>query len=46
MESIFFLTNNSQTKFQDLQEHYGFKTYIKELDTFEFDLIGLVNFIR
>ena len=44
MKSIFIFTNSSQTKSQDIQEHYGFKTnthppHIKELDTFVFDLI-------
>ena len=48
MKSILFLTNNFQTRSQEL---YGFKTnkhplQMKELDTFESDLIVLTRSIR
>ena len=51
MESILFLTNNYQTRFQDIEEYHGFKNYkhpppIKELDTLESYLLGLVRSIR
>ena len=51
MECPFFFTNNSQSKSQDTQEFYGFKTnvhpiHIKELDRFESDLTGLVKSIK
>ena len=50
METNFFLTNNSQTRTQGIQETYKFKTnthspHIKELHNFKSNIICLVRSI-